>query len=77
MPIAGPVLITGVSGFIGTHLAERLLREGMRVRGLDVVPQENGPRVDFHRGDLTDPSSLRAPVRSCEIVFHLAKWTGR
>ncbi|MGH2403664.1 MAG: NAD-dependent epimerase/dehydratase family protein [bacterium] len=77
VPIGGPVLITGVSGFIGTHLAERLLREGIRVRGLDVVPQENGPRVDFHRGDLTDPASLRAPVRNCEIVFHLAKWTGR
>lgn len=77
VPLAGPVLITGVSGFIGTHLAERLLREGLMVRGLDIVPQNNGPRVEFHHGDLTDPSSLRAPVRNCEVVFHLAKWTGR
>ncbi|HET8679376.1 MAG TPA: NAD-dependent epimerase/dehydratase family protein [bacterium] len=77
MALNGPVLITGVSGFIGTHLAERILRDGVRVRGLDIVPQENGPRIDFHRGDLTDPASLRAAVRNCEIVFHLAKWTGR
>lgn len=74
---SGPVLITGVSGFIGTHLAERLLREGIRVRGLDVIRREDGPRIEFHYGDLTNPVSLRAPVENCEIVFHLAKWTGR
>lgn len=77
MPLIGPVLITGVSGFIGTHLAERILRHGIRVRGLDIIAQENGPRIDFYRGDLTDPVTLRPAVRDCETVFHLAKWTGR
>ncbi len=77
MRLAGPALITGVSGFIGSHLAGRLLQEGIPVRGLDVVRREDGPRVEFFQGDLTDPASLRAPLRGCQIVFHCAKWTGQ
>lgn len=77
MHLSGDVLITGVSGFIGSHLAERLLREGVRVRGLDIARRDGGPRVEFFHGDVTDPESLRAPVRGCPVVFHCARWNGQ
>lgn len=44
MFIQGNVLITGGAGFIGSHLADELLRHGYRVRVLDsLVPQVHGP----------------------------------
>lgn len=77
MHLSGDVLITGVNGFIGSHLAERLLREGVRVRGLDIARRDGGPRVEFFHGDVTDPESLRAAVRGCQVVFHCARWNGQ
>ncbi len=71
-----PVLITGVNGFIGAHLAERLLRAGVRVRGLDVVRAEHGPGVEFLQGDLTLPDTLPPAVRGARVVFHCARWNG-
>ncbi len=71
-----PVLITGVNGFIGAHLAERLLRAGVRVRGLDVVRGEGGPRVEFFPGDLTVPDTLPPALRGARVVFHCARWNG-
>lgn len=62
--------ITGISGFIGTHLASHLRDEGHDVVGLSV--NADGPGV--RRGDLLDPPSLRAAVLELapEAVFHLA-----
>ncbi len=74
-PLLQPVLITGASGFIGTHLARRLLRAGVHVRGLDVVPASE-PRLEFFRGDLARPESLLPAVRGARTVFHCARWAG-
>ncbi len=65
-------LITGISGFVGDHLARHLLDKGWQVSGYDLRP----PRVDcdFYSGDLSDLPAIEAAVRKSapEVVFHLA-----
>jgi nucleoside-diphosphate-sugar epimerase len=74
--VDGPVLITGVNGFIGGHLARRLVAQGVRVRGLDVTPARQ-ERVEHMQVDLTEPRSLSRAVDGCRVVFHCARWNGR
>lgn len=75
-----PVLVTGATGFIGSHLAERLVAEGARVRVLVRDPQKLisslNDRVEVERGDLLQPACFASAVRECEIVFHVAGWLG-
>ena len=69
------VLVTGVAGFIGSNLAERLLREGYPVRGIDDLSygvRSQVPRgVRFHREDIRDPR-IASLFRGAGAVFHLA-----
>ena len=69
------VLITGVAGFIGSNLAERLLREGYRVVGLDNLAygiREQIPAgVEFHNADVRSPD-IYPLFDKIDIVFHLA-----
>jgi nucleoside-diphosphate-sugar epimerase len=55
-------LITGAAGFLGSHLANQLAREGHQVRGLDDLstgdPQMLDPDVHFTRGDVNDRPKL-------------------
>jgi len=68
-----PVLVTGATGFIGWHVAKKLLDRGLRVRAL-VRPgsQVRELAVETVTGDLRDPESLRRAVAGCETVFHVA-----
>ena len=78
-----PILLTGASGFIGAHLAARMVAEGRRVRCL-VRPSSDttqlralsadGVRsgVELVLGDLTDSDSLRRAVDGCAGVVHSA-----
>jgi UDP-glucose 4-epimerase len=51
------ILIPGVAGFLGRHLAREFLQRGWRVAGLDVVAAENAPPgVDYRRLALPDPA---------------------
>jgi nucleoside-diphosphate-sugar epimerase len=74
------VLVTGATGFIGSHLAERLLDEGAQVRVFVrdparlIAPLRD--RVEVVRGDLNQPDSFAAAVAGREIVFHIATWDG-
>lgn len=73
--VAGDVcLVTGATGFIGSHLARRLASEGYRVRCLVRSSSDRsvleGTDLEFAVGDLTDPESLRGATSGCRFVFH-------
>jgi dTDP-glucose 4,6-dehydratase len=77
------VLVTGAAGFIGSHLTERLVRDGHRVRAfiryngrderghLDRLDGDIQASLEVHRGDLKDPEAVRAAVAGRDWVFHL------
>ena len=72
-------LLTGGAGFIGSHLADRLLRDGHRVRVVDNLStgaERNLAHVredlEFQLGDLRDPEACEKACREVEIVYHLA-----
>ena len=79
-----PVLITGGAGFIGTNLADRLLRRGRRVRILDSLARPGSEanlrwllthhrtRLQVEVADLRDAARLRAALAEVSTVFHLA-----
>lgn len=72
----GKVLVTGATGFIGSHLAERLAREDRQVRCL-VRKSSNrrwleGLEIETVVGDVTSPETLRGAVEGADVVFHLA-----
>jgi UDP-glucose 4-epimerase len=69
-------LVTGGAGFIGTALANRLVKEGHHVRVLDDLsagdPGHLHPDVIFTRGDVRDRPKLWTLLQKVDCVFHLA-----
>lgn len=69
-------LITGAAGFLGSALANQLVREGHLVRGLDDLstgdPQALSPEVHFTRGDVNDRPKLWTLLQEVDCVYHLA-----
>lgn len=80
------VLVTGSGGFIGSHLAERLVALGARTRGLvhynstghtgwlHTSPVKDDIEIIF--GDICDRDSLRRAIKGVDIIFHLAALIG-
>ena len=67
--------ISGGAGFLGLHLARRLVAEGHQVRTLDVVPLDDAgleQSVEELRGDIRDPDGVRALVAGADVVVHAA-----
>ncbi len=74
------VLVTGATGLLGSHLVERLVARGDRVRAL-VRPGSSNDflaslGVEIVRGDLTDKASCQAAVAGVARVFHSAAKVG-
>lgn len=69
-------LITGAAGFLGSHLANYLVREGHQVRGLDDLSAGDlkalSPEVLFTRGDVNDRPRLWTLLQDVDCVYHLA-----
>ncbi|SVE32932.1 uncharacterized protein METZ01_LOCUS485786, partial [marine metagenome] len=69
-------MVTGASGFIGSHVVRLLLDEGVKVRALvrkgDPLNNLYGLDVERVEGDLLDVESLKACLEGCDTVFHLA-----
>lgn len=82
-------LVTGAAGFIGSHLCERLLRDGCEVAGIDAfipyypreIKEANlaiarlNPRFSFHELDLRR-DRLEPIVEGVDVIFHLAAMAG-
>jgi UDP-glucose 4-epimerase len=66
------VLVTGGSGFIGSHVVEKLLDQGIEARVLDMKDPLMGGPVELIRGSLTDPEVVEQAVDGCDAVIHLA-----
>ena len=67
--------ISGGAGFLGLHLARRLLADGHEVRTLDVVPLDDAElerSVDELRGDIRDRDSVGKLVQGADVVVHAA-----
>src|SRR5262245_27637394 len=67
--------ISGGAGFLGLHLARRLLADGHAVRTLDVVPLDDAElerSLEELRGDVRDPARARELVDGADVLVHAA-----
>jgi nucleoside-diphosphate-sugar epimerase len=67
--------ITGGAGFLGLHLARRLLADGHDVRTLDLAPLDDAlleQQVEEQRGDVRDVSAVARLVRGADVLVHAA-----
>jgi len=65
------VLVTGGSGFIGSHVVDKLVEHSYDVRVFDKIKPRRSD-VDWFQGDLLNDSSLMLACRDVDIIFHLA-----
>lgn len=78
------ILVTGADGFIGSHLTEELVKAGYEVKAfvyynsfntwgwLDTLPKQIMQHVEVFTGDIRDPYGVKAAMKNCSAVFHLA-----
>lgn len=78
------ILVTGANGFIGSHLAEELVRQGYNVRAfveynsfnswgwLDTAPEEIKKNIEVFSGDIRDPFGVKEAMKGCSHVLNLA-----
>jgi NAD dependent epimerase/dehydratase len=78
------VLVTGADGFIGSHLVERCVREGAKVRAfvyynsfntwgwVDTLPPAILKKIDVFQGDIRDFGCVHEACQGRDVIFHLA-----
>lgn len=81
------ILVTGGAGFIGSHLVDKLIREGHGLRVFDnlepqihgnerKIPEYLNKEVEFIKGDVRDIEELKKAVNNVEVIFHEAAMVG-
>ena len=68
------ILVTGGSGFIGSHLVDKLIEAGHKVRVLD-VKQPYQTNVEFLKGDITSREDVKRSLGDTDIVYHIAAFS--
>jgi len=80
------VLVTGAGGFIGSHLVERLIERGAKVKAfvrynsknnwgwLETSPYKD--EIEIYTGDIRDYDSVKDSMKGIEVIFHLAALIG-
>lgn len=78
------ILVTGAEGFIGSHLTEKLMDQGLDVRAFVLYNSFNSwgwldhssarikKNLDIFSGDIRDPFGVEKAMEGCNVVFHLA-----
>ena len=78
------ILVTGADGFIGSHLTEKLVKRGYRVKAfvyynsfnswgwLDQSEDQIKESVEIFAGDIRDPFGVSTAASDCDVIFHLA-----
>ena len=70
------ILVTGVAGFLGSHLSEKLVELGHSVIGLDNMIggyEDNVPdKIEFHNVDCCDFEKIKILMKNVEVVYHCA-----
>jgi NAD dependent epimerase/dehydratase len=78
------VLVTGADGFIGSHLVEKLIEDGNKVKAfvyynsfnkwgwLDTFPKDLLNEIEIFAGDVRDPNGVRTAVKGVDEIYHLA-----
>ncbi|MBF0349394.1 MAG: NAD-dependent epimerase/dehydratase family protein [SAR324 cluster bacterium] len=77
--MAANILVTGATGFIGSHLVRQLVATGQSVRVLVRNPEklkdvelEPSPLLEIAKGDLLDPESIEQALKGISRVYHIA-----
>src|SRR5262249_48626581 len=76
------VMITGGTGFLGSHLAEAFLERGDEVLAMDtagtakIAHLMNNPRLTYHNASLLNPDVIERLMRGVELVYHLGAVVG-
>lgn len=65
-------LVTGGSGFIGSHVVDKLRSHGVQVRVFDMVLPTFRNDVEFYHGSVMDLEALSGAINGVDVVFHLA-----
>jgi UDP-glucose 4-epimerase len=65
-------LVTGSSGFLGSHICDELESRGVEVLGFDVVPSRWRRGADTCLGDVRDDEALKQAMSGCSVVFNCA-----
>ena len=70
------ILVTGVAGFLGSHLSEKLVNLGHKVVGIDNMLggyEDNIPNnIEFHNVDCCDFDKIKSIMKGVDVVYHCA-----
>ncbi|OQY39673.1 MAG: nucleoside-diphosphate sugar epimerase [Candidatus Cloacimonetes bacterium 4572_65] len=79
------ILITGGAGFIGSHLAEKLIKQGHKIVVIDnlstgslanIKHLQDNPNFELHIGSILDWELIESLISKCQIVYHMAAAVG-